>query len=76
MDEAPTIGTIETKTGYIVFKIPENYITDASANAYNVVLTIRITPENQNTRIIEKTVTFNLIPTQIYMKLSPQVGLV
>lgn len=76
LNEPPTSGIINNKSGYIIFKIPETYISDIYANVYNVVLTIKITPENQNTRTIEKTVVFNLIPTQIYMKLSPQVGLI
>lgn len=76
LNEEPVTGEITNKDGYIIFQIPEKYITDEYANSYNVNLTLRITPENQNTQVITKTVTFNLIPAKIYMKLTPQVGLV
>lgn len=76
LNETPISGDITNKNGYIVFQIPDKYISDEYANSYNITLTIKITPENQNTQTIVKNVTFNLIPAKIYMKLTPQVGLI
>jgi len=76
IDEEPISGTIENKNGYLLYQIPEKYLDDEYANSYNVKLSIRISPENQEARIINKTITFNLIPSTIYLKLLPQVGLI
>lgn len=64
------------KNGYIVFQIPETYLSNEYANSYSVILEIKITAKNQSTVTIIKSKTFNLIPSTLYMKLSPQEGFV
>lgn len=76
LDEEPVTGEITNKNGYIIFQIPEKYLAEEYANAYNVDLTVKITPDNQSTQIIKKSIVFNLIPGRIYLKVEPQTGLV
>lgn len=70
-------GTISDKKGYVTYNLADVLnITSANANSYNVELTIEISPENQSSHVIEKTIVFNLIPNGLYLQLVPQNGLV
>ena len=70
-------GEILDKKGYKAFNIGNVLeITEANANAYNIELTIEVQPENQSSHTIRKTTTFNLIPNNLYLQLTPQTGLI
>lgn len=70
-------GEIVDKKGYVAYNIADILeLVDANANSYNVQLTIEISPENQSSQVIEKSITFNLIPNSLYLQLTPQTGLV
>lgn len=70
-------GEIIDKKGYIYYNIADVLeIIEANANMYNIELTIEISPENQPSRIIQKSIVFNLIPNSLYLQLTPQTGLV
>ena len=70
-------GEIVDKKGYIAYNIADVLeLVDANANSYNVELTIEISPENQSSHVIEKSIVFNLIPNNLYLQLTPQTGLV
>ena len=70
-------GEITDKKGYIAYNIAEVLdLIDANANSYNIELTIEISPENQTSQVIEKSLVFNLIPNSLYLQLVPQTGLI
>lgn len=70
-------GTLTDKKGYIAYNIADVLeLVDANANSYNVELVIEISPENQSSKVIEKSIVFNLIPNNLYLQLAPQNGLV
>ena len=62
--------------GTFVFPISDEYLRPEMANVYNARLTITIQPENQDYETVTKNVAFNLIPNTIYLKLSPQTGII
>lgn len=70
-------GEILDKKGYKAFNIGSVLeLVEANANIYNIELTIEVQPENQSSHTIKKTTTFNLIPDNLYLQLTPQTGLI
>ena len=65
---------VEDKSGDIMLEFPKEYLTNDRAGLYDVACYISITPPNQEATILKKTVTFNLIPETLFLKIAPEVG--
>ena len=67
-------GTITDKNNNILFAIPSNLFSEINAGYYIFNLNIEVTPENQSAITINKSISFSLIPQQIYALLTSQIG--
>lgn len=67
-------GNITDKNNTLLFAIPSGLFYDVNSGYYTFNLTINVTPENQAALTIDKSISFSLIPQQIYALVTPQVG--
>ena len=67
-------GNITDKNNTLLFAIPSDLFSEVNAGYYTFNLTINVTPENQAALIIDKSISFSLIPQQIYALVTPQIG--
>lgn len=57
--------------GEMQFEIPSEILHQDNAGLYSATLHIRIAPEGQTAVFIERTISFNLIPATLYLKIEP-----
>lgn len=62
------------KSGKLQLPIPQNLLTNDNAGLYNLKFNLEIQPKNQEPEIIAKEKIFNLIPSTLYLKVSPEIG--
>lgn len=67
-------GNITDKNNTLLFAIPSNLFSEVNAGYYIFNLNIEVTPENQGTITVTKSISFSLIPQQIYALLTSQTG--
>lgn len=67
-------GTITDKNNSILFPISKDLFLEENAGYYSATIQINIIPENQDPVTLNYQVSFNLIPNNLYMLVTPQNG--
>lgn len=70
-EQATIEHEIIDRYGEMQFEIPSEILHQDNAGLYSATLHIRIAPEGQTSIFIEKSISFNLIPSTLYLKLAP-----
>ena len=69
-------GSIADKNNYILFPIDSELFKEENAGYYTATINLDVVPENQEPISLEYQVSFNLIPEDLYMLVTPQSGVI
>lgn len=69
-------GTISDSNNSILFPLDSGLFVQESAGYYTANVDLSIVPEGQDLVTLNKSISFSLIPEDLYMLISPQIGVI